>query len=181
MKKTINLMLLLISFVLTRYQLHAGAGHRDTITGLELRGRIVNVAENSEMDCKVELITSKGVVDSVFLKAGKRKFRFFLHKNEYYAVRISKKGFVTKLVSINTDVSEEFDDVFEFSFATKLVSERTSKRLNKDALDFPTSIIHFDPLSETFIHNKEYTDNIRREVYTPVTKGGNENDLVSCN
>ena len=178
MKKSNNVILILISFILIQCHLKANTGRDDTLVGLDLRGRIANVTENFESACKVELITSKGVVDSVILRDGKQKFRFFLQKTNYYALRLTKEGFVTKLISIHTEISNEFDDIFEFSFSTKLISKKLSEHLNKDALDFPTSIIHFDPQSETFIHNKEYTDRTRREVYSALQTSYNDDDFA---
>src|SRR5436190_1602898 len=87
MKKSNNVILILISFILIQCHLKANTGRDDTLVGLDLRGRIANVTENFESACKVELITSKGVVDSVILRDGKQKFRFFLQKNNDFAMR----------------------------------------------------------------------------------------------
>src|SRR6185436_14141516 len=101
-------------------------------------GRITNADEGIEGECKVELLDSKGVVDTAILKEGKRKFKFVLHRNSFYAIRISKMGFITKLISINTEMMVPDEDglIHKFTFETKLASEDELADLNTDALDF---------------------------------------------
>lgn len=137
----------------------------DTATCLSLKGKISNAMEGDTKNCKVELLTADGVVEEMFIDKSNKFFRFKLARDTHYAVRVSKKGYVTKLISINTSFPSDVVDVCEFSFNTELISEEESESLNKDALDFPIAIIHFDNKTEQFTYNKEYTINIKREIY----------------
>ena len=136
----------------------------DTLQCLEIKGKISNAAEDNSI-CKVELLSSAGVIDSVILEKGIKKFRFHLAKNSYYAIRISKKGFVTKLIAVETEFPDDIIDVCTFSFNTALISQTESLALDRDALDFPIAIIHFNTHTESFVYAKEYTDSIKKEIY----------------
>lgn len=148
-------------------QLNAAGKHEknDTLNCLLIKGKVSNASEGPDKNCLVELITSDGVAESILLE-GKRNFRFLLRRDTYYAIRISKPGYVTKLISVNTSFPQDVMDVMEFSFTTELIREEFSQHLNKDALDFPIAIIHFDFNSEDFVYNKAYTQQIKREIYT---------------
>jgi len=137
----------------------------DTATCLSLKGKIINALEGETKQCKVELLNADGVVDSMFLNKTNKFFKFKLTRDTYYAIRVTKKGYVTKLISINTSFPADVVDICEFAFNTELISEKESENLNKDALDFPIAIIHFDDKTEQFTYNKEYTLNIKREIY----------------
>ncbi|MBL7933115.1 MAG: hypothetical protein JNL60_14510, partial [Bacteroidia bacterium] len=110
------------------------------------------------------------VTDSLILKDGKTKFGFVLKKNSYYSIRISKKGFISKLVAVNTEILIETDGIHRFNFQTKLMNEALISRLNDDVVDFPVAIIHFDYDNNCFDYNKEYTSYIKRELYSVKTK-----------
>ncbi len=137
----------------------------DTISCLLIKGKIKNAHLNPQNSCKIELLTTAGLIDSVILKKGQQSFKFVLAKNSYYAIRVSKAGFVPKLVSIDTKLPEEIIDLLAFEFNTELLSLEEAKQVNKDALDFPIAIIHFNAQTEMFNYNEEYTYNIKKEIY----------------
>ena len=164
------LILLLFSFALQGAILKNV--EEDSLKCLEIIGRIGNAAEN-ETPCKVELISMARVLDSVILEKGNKKFSFTLNRNSYYAIRVSKPGFIPKIVSVETKFPDEIIDLISFSFNTDLIPEALAKSLNQDALDFPIAIITFDPRTECFIHVKEYTELTKREIY----QGGSDGQL----
>lgn len=162
----------LIVFVAAANMLSAG-GHKlkyDSLSCLQIEGRVLNADDNGE-DCIVELIDgSNTVVDTLILKEGKSKFAFVLQKNDYYSIRISKNGFISKLVAINTEILTEQDGIHKFNFETRLLNKVIAKKLNEDVLDFPVAIINFDYENNCFDYNKEYTEHIKRELYTKVNR-----------
>lgn len=149
-------------------QLKAGATFKpkyDSTTCLVIEGKILNADEGIEGQCKVELLDANGVVDTAILKEGKRKFKFVLKKNTFYAIRVTKEGYISRLVSINTEMLTKEDDmIHKFSFETKLMPEERMAHLNTDALDFPIAIIHYDYDLECFSYNREYTNNLKKEL-----------------
>ena len=137
----------------------------DSLSCLEIEGKITNLDAGAN-DCFVELISKDGILDSIVLKEGKRRFKFVLKRDTYYAIRITKKGFVTKLISINTEVPTDSDVLYRFQFDTELMNKSFSKRLNKDALDFPVAIICFDYEKKFFFYDKQYSANVKRDLYS---------------
>lgn len=165
--------LFLIIFIAAANILSATGGHKlkyDSLSCLQIEGRVLN-ADDGEGVCIIELIDETNTVtDSLILKEGKSKFAFVLQKDSYYSIRISKNGFISKLVAINTEVLIAQEGVHRFNFETRLLSNVVAKRLNEDVLDFPVAIIHFDYENNCFDYNKEYTENIKKELYAKVTR-----------
>ena len=137
----------------------------DSLSCLQLEGKIVNAEEGYDGECLVELISENEVKEFISLKEGKNKFKFVLSKNTFYSVRVSKKGFATKLISVNTEMLTELEGVHVFKFETRLMSEKVAAKLNQDILDFPVTIIQFDYEKESFTHNSTYTAYIKKELY----------------
>lgn len=140
----------------------------DSLCCLQIEGIVTNAGDGIDGECKIELIGLNDYSDSLILREGKRKFKFVLNKNSYYAIRISKKGYISKLVSVNTEMLVENGDLHVFEFETSLIREEALERLNKDMLDFPVAIIHFDYEADRFSYNKEYSAFIKRELYNNV-------------
>ncbi|MBL7930473.1 MAG: hypothetical protein JNL60_01140 [Bacteroidia bacterium] len=164
--------LFLIVFIAAAHMLSAG-GHKlkyDSLSCLQIEGKVLNAGDNEDV-CIIELIDGTNtVVDTLILKEGKNKFAFVLQKNDYYSIRISKNGFISKLVAINTEILTQQDGIHKFNFETRLLSSVIAKKLNEDVLDFPVAIIHFDYENNCFDYNKEYTEHIKRELYAKVTR-----------
>src|SRR4051812_2083445 len=138
---TFKTILFLLSFVAISSNTKA-AHSKDSVFCLKIKGRIVNADEGYSPGCKVELLTNKGVVDSTIIRSSRNKFSFKLKRNTYYAIRVSKSGYVTRLISINTAFPTEIHDLCEFSFDTQLLAEEDAKEMNHDALDFPVALVH---------------------------------------
>lgn len=169
MRNLINLTaaaFLLLSLYSAKMQ--SANGHKlkyDSLSCLQVEGKILNSEEGVDASCTVEIICQNEVVDAVTLREGKTKFKFVLNKNSFYAIRVSKKGFITKLVAVNTEILTETDGIYKFVFETSLVPEAALKYLNEDVVDFPVAIIQFDYEQECFTYNEEYTNTIREELH----------------
>jgi hypothetical protein len=136
----------------------------DSLSCLQIEGKITNVEEGNG-ECTVELISANEVVEEIVLKEGKFKFKFVLQKNKFYSIRLSKVGFITKLVSVNTEILTESEGIHVFKFETGLITAAIASKLNPDIIDFPATIIQYDYEMDTFVHNAQYTAYIKRELY----------------
>lgn len=136
----------------------------DSLSCLEINGKISNATEGDDGTCLVELLSSNTVVSFATLKDGKKTFRFTLKKNTVYTIKISKRGYLSRLVGIDTKLTEASEDLYSFSFETKLIKTEDSQKLNKEFLDFPIALVYFDPKKECFIYDKEYTTRIKKEI-----------------
>jgi hypothetical protein len=135
----------------------------DTNHCLEISGRVSNFTKGRNL-YKVELISCNKIVDSVFIR-GRSDFRFALERGTHYAIRISCPGYITRLVSVFTNVSLEKNAFYRFEFDTQLISTRDAKRLDDDALDFPIAIISYHHDFNNFYYSEEYTSSVKRQLY----------------
>ena len=136
----------------------------DSLECLEIAGKISNIGSKQGDIYRVELIYFNTVVHDDFISTAKC-FKYNLKKDAIYSIRISKKGYITKLISIYTKLPEKNDEFFKLDFETELIEEHKSKKLNADALDFPITIIYYDEIANWFYFNEEYTSNIKRCIY----------------
>ena len=138
--------------------------NKDSASCLQVDGKIVNANKGDDGVCTIELLTSNKVISSLILKGGKKKFKFLLGKNASYTIRISKQGFITRLVCIDTKMERLEEDFYTFSFETELVLNTNSAKLNKEFLDFPIALVYYDSKKDCFVHDKSYTSKIKKEI-----------------
>jgi hypothetical protein len=161
MKKTVNIILLSCCFILS--SLAQAPGDLDeSLWCLEITGRILNASEGGT-PCKVELMHGSKIVDSMHLRGARKKFFLMLNKNSQYAIRISKPGYVSRLVAIDTKVPTGEENIFAFSFETSLMP-KSEHRPAVEAFDFPIANISFDSNQKEFVHNKDYTESLKQEM-----------------
>ncbi len=146
--------------------IHAQGPAQPAIACLEISGKVSYKDKEADNTCKVELICYNSVVDSAIIKHNKT-FKFLLGRGAYYTIRISKKGYVTRWVSICTNMNVPADDdgFYRYHFDTDLIPDMEAKELDADALEFPIAIISFDTQAGWFYYNEAYTSNIKREIY----------------
>jgi len=142
----------------------AAAPKHDSLVCLQLEGIILNANENADAACVIELI-SLNATDTVILKEGKKKFRFTLNKDTRYAIRISRKGYISKLVCINTAMLTQMEGLYRFEFETSLLRNEDAKNMNRDAIDFPVAMIAYDYGNKCFAYDKDYSSSIKKELY----------------
>jgi len=137
----------------------------DSLVCLEISGRIQRGETNDDKYIKVVLIHYNTPVDSVQIKEN-RSFKFKLVKDAYYAIKIYRKGYAPRLISICTNVPEEVfnDRILRFYFKTGLVSEQEYAGFNKETRDFPIAIVAFNRSKKGFYHNEIYTENIKKSL-----------------
>ena len=139
----------------------------DSTICLELSGKVTALNNDDENHVvKIELIYYNKVVDSLFVKSGK-KFKMYLTKNAYYTLKISKVGYIEKIITVCTEL-KKFDpneDFYKFYFDTELIPAIANEILNQDALEFPIAIIAFDEKLGGFFINEHYTTNIKRQSF----------------
>ena len=165
MKNSIITYLLGFFFLVTCFKAIGSNSHnRDSATCLEIDGKITNANKGSDGICTVELLTSNKVICSALLTGGKKKFKFLLGKNVSYTIRISKEGFVTRLICIDTKMERLEEDFYTFSFETELIKDNNSSRLNKEFLDFPIALVYYDSKKDCFVYDKSYTSKIKKEI-----------------
>jgi hypothetical protein len=140
----------------------------DTLSVLQVEGKINNLQRNPNEECIVELISNNETIDTIVLKEGKKEFQFTLDRNTSYYIRISKKGYVSVLISVNTQLPDDDRNfgLYSFAFETDLVKDKSMRKLKKDVPQLPVAIISFDSKSSSFSNDKAYPTDIK-ELYWP--------------
>jgi hypothetical protein len=133
---------------------------------------IIGTVENDEDDedeesqnCLIELIEPSKTVETVILTNGETKFELVLKKNTNYLIRISKKGCIRKSIAVDTHILTLENELHEFKFDIALLKESEAGKLNKNMLNYPVAMIQYDYQSDSFVHNQEYFDMVKKELY----------------
>jgi len=139
----------------------------DSLLCLEMKGKISfqKVGKQKRGKHKVELFLDNTIIDSMIVSDNK-KFCFMLERNKYYGIRISKPGYVSRIIGVCTDITNpKYNDIFHhFLFETELIPEENALKLNQDALDFPIAIILFNNKTGWFYYSKKYTSSIKEKI-----------------
>ncbi|MGZ3900651.1 MAG: hypothetical protein ACXVC7_03730 [Bacteroidia bacterium] len=164
MKTTIKF-LVAACIIMLGSQAKAGSKNiSDSTICLELSGRISKLKPIENNYYHVELIYNGIIVDSMKVKDNK-DFKFALKKNTIYGIRISKPGYYSRIISINTSTPGYANAFFRFEFDTDMIRIDDAAKINKDALDFPIAVISFNEDLRAFYYNEEYTTYIKRRIY----------------
>jgi len=90
----------------------------------------------------------------------KGSFRLELDLNKYYTIEVSKDGYVTKRIALNTAIG---DDIVNYPAYDCFVNLTTVSGLNgadMDYFDFPAAIVRYDSKMGGFYHNDHYLTHI---------------------
>lgn len=113
-------------------------------------------------DATVKLFKGNQEVHQVMSENG--KFNFVLDFNHYYTIVVSKKGMVSKIISVDTRVKSTRIRVPVYECDIDLISESLFLGMNTSILDFPMAIVSYSRSKGEFAHNEDYTSHMR-EAY----------------
>ncbi len=128
---------------------------------LEVSGKIT-VGEKSQEDATVELYEQNKVVSSFETKKN-GKFKFTLMSNMIYTIQITKDGFYTKRISLNTKVPSEIEDYFYFGFDINIDS-KTDNNFDPHLVDYPSALISYNEIERDFAYDLYYTKSYIDEI-----------------
>ncbi len=154
----------LLSLLFITIKTYSQTKLNDSLICLDIKGKITNIGNKYDDTYKAELIYYNNVISKESINVNK-SFKYSLKKDAIYTIRISKQGYITKLISIYTKIPEKHNELYRLDFETELIEDRKSKKLNPEALEFPITIIYYDDTANWFYFNEEYTSNIKRCIY----------------
>lgn len=128
---------------------------------LEISGTI-SVDDKGLEDCLVELFEGNDVVDSFETKKN-GKFKFTLYNDLIYTIQLSKKGYYTKRISVNTTLPDDYDDFSKFQFDIGMTSKEEA-RYDPYLAEYPSALIAFDKKKKEFNYDKKYTKSYFDEI-----------------
>jgi hypothetical protein len=163
--------LLLAHLLLLFFQ--ASAGGADSLllnskNSLQLKGNI-KFLKDPDKDNKgsvdsatVSVFNEDTVKVATFYTDKKGKTIFKLPLNRRFTVHISKKGFVTKIIEVNTKVPVSKMKDYEFEFDVGIFEE--VKGLNVSVLQRPIAKVNFNNFMSIFDYDYNYTGKINMEI-----------------
>jgi hypothetical protein len=146
--------------------------HLDSTSILVINGKVFfsesENPEDFESDCRIDVLKSNTIVDSLILKPGKKKFHIVLKKDSYYTIRITKKGYAEKLICVNTLFDGEDGVLYRLDFGTELITADEARHFDQDNLDFPAAILYYDKRTDSFEYSEHYTRSLRNDLFTSI-------------
>ncbi|HEY6163126.1 MAG TPA: hypothetical protein VI112_18000 [Bacteroidia bacterium] len=169
--RILSLTFLALTSGFVRTQASSPRKTKDTLSCLEISGKVTASDDKGKGMFTVYLSRDNNVLDSMIIGAGK-VFKFTLQKNSYYTIRITRKGYVTRSVSINTGLPKgvSTDPLFRFHFDMMLLKEGQVRTKNKEAFDFPIALITYDNKKGWFDYSRKYTALVKKEMSLNGTK-----------
>ncbi len=131
---------------------------------LVIEGQVLNAGLKGASGVTIELSSGGQTLSTQYLSKPGKKFRLKLAKNRHYMLKLSQTGYIDKLISINTQLPEFFDDEYLFGFQTSLISKKESESLNSEILELPVALISWDMKRKLFYYDKNYSESIKREM-----------------
>lgn len=168
-RKNLLLFILSLSFTAVYSFPFQGASKikKDTSCCLEIFGRISFKNQHLKGSYTAELIYFNEVLDSVSVRCN-RSFKFSLKRNSSYMIKISKPGFTSRLICVNTNVddSDYLTGIYTFFFETELIAVKEAMLLDNEALELPAAIVSFNKKTGRFDHNRDYTSFVKQKIKT---------------
>ncbi len=88
-------------------------------------------------------------------------YEFTMLANRFYTIEVIKEGYITKRLSFDTHVPEDFGETSTMEFPIKIFKE--TKNMAKADFDFPTVLVVYDEKSRHFDYVKSYSRDILKE------------------
>ncbi len=129
-----------------------------TSEGASLDGAIVTIFQGNEVIEWTE-ITSNPKHD--------HHFSFDLLGNSYYTIQVSKEGYVTRSIGINTKVPDDYiinDDNPKTRFEFEVDVFKIKPGVEDEFMDFPIALVKFNPTNRLFEFDAEYTRKIKLKM-----------------
>ena len=94
-------------------------------------------------------------------------FNFNLLGNSYYTIQVSKPGYVTRSIGINTKLPDDFiinDDNPKTTFDFEVDVFKAKPGVEDEFLDFPIALVKFNEEKRAFEFDSEYTRKIKLKM-----------------
>jgi len=140
---------------------------------LELKG-VVAYNETKAEKANIKLYQGNNVVGRHSTKKN-GKFQFVLFSNFEYMIEIEKSGFITERISISTiNDGKGMRNSYLFEFWVDLMSESEFKGVDVSSLDFPTALIKYNYEEDEYIHDKEYSNQVKKDLFKLKERAANQ-------
>lgn len=124
----------------------------DSLFCLKVKGTVV--ADKKEGIYVVMLYKDSVKVDSVMIHHWHKDFHFYLDRNAIYEIKISREGYQSKIICIDTSIPIDKELMFEFHFRVKLLTNKILDLLNKAASIGPIALVYYNAHNNSFCYTK---------------------------
>src|SRR5690606_1426025 len=129
---------------------------RDQAEGwyVPIRGEVMAQGKKTD-DFEVVLYRDNEEAGFIHMMKSDGQFELELDIDQFYAIRILKKGFQEKLIYVDTSLPKDlvvYPDYYCFLDLLPVGFDRVDQFYT----DFPSAMVRFDPERKGFYHNEEY-------------------------
>lgn len=132
---------------------------------LELTGRVRqmknltnNKGDNPWLDSAVVTIYNDTSLYSQLITNNRGRCSFKLELNKSYLIKVSKQGFVTKIIEVNTAVPKFRIALYEFEFDVDIFE--SIQDLDVSILEKPIARVMYSPSENSFVYDIAYTNKV---------------------
>ncbi|MEZ4721749.1 MAG: hypothetical protein R2813_07745 [Flavobacteriales bacterium] len=143
----------------------------ESFEALDIRGLITSDKEKIA-DVILELWEDNEVIESIETKKN-GKFKFRLENNHIYTIQLSKKGYYTKRISVNTHLPEDVKNRFEFEFDINIDSKKDNQ-FDESLSEYPSALIAYNKKRKKFYFDKDYTKTYFNDIQEDGSGGNYE-------
>ena len=128
-------------------------------TYLEIKGFLT--FKRKKLNHLDALIYENGKVIQQINTRGDTLVRMKFYSNKYYSFVIKKEGFVPAIIIVSTITNAgDLTKVYHFDFEYEMIP--LINHLNKDYIDFPAALIHYEKPDDKFEISETYNTYIRK-------------------
>jgi hypothetical protein len=110
----------------------------------------------------IKIINSNNYLVGSYFTDKKGKATFQLPLDKKFKIIFQKKGYVSKIVEVNTQIPKEVNNAYIFGVDVALFAEVPN--LNTDVLLQPVAKIKFDKMAKDFNYDAAYTHKVNGEL-----------------
>jgi hypothetical protein len=111
---------------------------------------------------EISVYTHDNVLLATFITNKKGKCEFKLPLNKKFIIRVTKKGYVTKFIEVNSKVPHDKKKEYVFPFQVDIFEE--IKGLDVSVLNNPVAKITYSTFEERFVYDVNYTNKINADL-----------------
>lgn len=132
-------------------------------TALEVKGRILIKNKDIKGSYKVEVMHFNSITETFTVKGGEA-INLHLKTNSAYTLKISKKGFTPRYISLNTHQMKERKESYAFHVETDFIEVSDAMRMNSESLEMPAAIISFNSSTGNLTSNSDYAYFVNQRI-----------------
>jgi hypothetical protein len=139
---------------------HALTISKDSIL---LQGTIYNNTDKVK-DAVIEIYDKNTLIKKIEVQASGR-FKTNLPINAFLTIEIDAPDFHEKRFIFDSHVPDNLSRLPNYEFDMDVFTEEELEGVNTSLLDFPAGIVYYHERKGKFVHNKDYTKQMKKEYY----------------